>query len=170
MRESTRSRNHSLIVALGLGGGVIASHWKPGGYPRADLIAFLKDKYLPAVAAFRATLGPNERDRTIFLCMDNCRTHVSAQVQEAVLAGGVQVVYIPPYSPVLNPCELVFSEIKRRLRHDPTSDLDMRAEMPRRCEILHRRVMDGVSNVPTCNVDGYYRCCGWNDALPSGNQ
>ena len=171
MREASRSRNHSLIVVLGLQPrarhGVIASRWKPGGYPRAALISFLEEEYIPAVRAFRAALPADERERTIYLCMDNCSSHVSKEVEDAVADAGVEIVLIPPYSPVLNPCELVFSEVKRALRHDPLSDVDMCAPLPDRCARLYRRVMSKTRSVSLNNVDGYFRCCGWNNKQAS---
>ena len=171
VREASRSRNHSLIVVLGLQPrarhGVIASRWKPGGYPRTALISFLEEEYIPAVRAFRAALPADERERTIYLCMDNCSSHVSKEVEDAVADAGVEIVLIPPYSPVLNPCELVFSEVKRALRHDPLSDVDICAPLADRCARLYRRVMSKTRSVSLNNVDGYFRCCGWNNKQAS---
>ena len=99
MREATRSQNLALIVVLGLvpgnKHGVIASHWKPGRYPRTALVSFLEEDYLPAMAAFRKKPPAHERDRKGSLNMDNCRTHVSQDVQDAVAHAGVEIVDIP---------------------------------------------------------------------------
>ena len=72
-RETTRSSSSSLVLSLQPRArqGVIASRWKPGGYPRAALISFLEEEYIPAVRAFRAALSADEREMTIYLCMDN---------------------------------------------------------------------------------------------------
>lgn len=44
--------------------------------------------------------------------IDNLGVHKFAGVREAVAAAGARVVYLPPYSPDLNPIELVFSKFK----------------------------------------------------------
>ena len=50
------------------------------------------------------------------LIMDNLNSHKVAGVREAVEARGARVLYLPPYSPDLNPIELVFSKFKWLLR------------------------------------------------------
>jgi transposase len=44
--------------------------------------------------------------------MDNLGDHKVAGVREAITAAGARLVYLPPYSPDLNPIELVFSKFK----------------------------------------------------------
>ena len=44
--------------------------------------------------------------------MDNLRSHKVAGVREAIVAVGARVLYLPPYSPDLNPIEQVFSKFK----------------------------------------------------------
>jgi transposase len=48
--------------------------------------------------------------------MDNLNSHKVAGVREAVESVGARVLYLPPYSPDLNPIELVFSKFKWLLR------------------------------------------------------
>jgi len=48
--------------------------------------------------------------------MDNLSAHKVAGVRQAIEAAGAQVVYLPPYSPDLNPIELVFSKFKWLVR------------------------------------------------------
>ena len=47
---------------------------------------------------------------------DNLGSHKVAGVREAVEARGAALLYLPPYSPDLNPIELAFSKLKRLLR------------------------------------------------------
>lgn len=52
--------------------------------------------------------------------LDNLRAHHAPEVREAVEAAGAHVLYLPPYSPDLNPIELCWSFAKacpRRLAH-----------------------------------------------------
>ena len=44
--------------------------------------------------------------------MDNLISHKVVGVQKAIESVGAQVLYLPPYSPDLNPIERVFSKLK----------------------------------------------------------
>ena len=48
--------------------------------------------------------------------MDNLSAHKSRRVRELVEARGAHLVYLPPYSPDLNPIELCWSKVKAILR------------------------------------------------------
>ena len=57
------------------------------------------------------TLTPGD-----IVVMDNLGAHKVSGVREAIQAAGARVVYLPPYSPDLNPIELVFSKFKWLLK------------------------------------------------------
>ena len=48
--------------------------------------------------------------------MDNLSSHTIAGVREAIRGVGADVLYLPPYTPDLNPIEMVFSKIKGEIR------------------------------------------------------
>lgn len=48
--------------------------------------------------------------------MDNLPVHKVAGVAEAIEAAGATLIYLPKYSPDLNPIELAFSKLKAHLR------------------------------------------------------
>jgi transposase len=48
--------------------------------------------------------------------MDNLPVHKVAGVQKAIEAVGATLLYLPPYSPDLNPIEMAFSKFKALLR------------------------------------------------------
>jgi len=48
--------------------------------------------------------------------MDNLAAHKVAGVQDAIRAVGASVLYLPPYSPDLNPIEQLFAKLKALLR------------------------------------------------------
>lgn len=48
--------------------------------------------------------------------MDNLSAHKRAGVREAIESAGAALEYLPPYSPDMNPIELLFSKIKSKLR------------------------------------------------------
>ena len=60
-------------------------------------------------------LAPTLRVGDIVIC-DNLASHKVAGVREAIEARGASLLYLPAYSPDLNPIELAFSKLKRLLR------------------------------------------------------
>lgn len=48
--------------------------------------------------------------------MDNCSIHHAKIVKERLCKLGISVLYLPPYSPELNPIEEAWSKIKSKLR------------------------------------------------------
>src|SRR5687768_7876033 len=50
------------------------------------------------------------------VAMDNLSTHKVAGVEEAIRAAGASVLYLPSYSPDLNPIEQLFAKLKALLR------------------------------------------------------
>lgn len=54
------------------------------------------------------------------LVLDNAPIHHGKDSKEALQRildfGGVKLIYLPTYSPELNPCEMVFGNVKRQLR------------------------------------------------------
>ena len=48
--------------------------------------------------------------------MDNLAAHKVAGVREAIAAVGASILYLPPYSPDLNPIEQMFAKLKALLR------------------------------------------------------
>jgi transposase len=60
-------------------------------------------------------LAPTLRPDDIVL-LDNLSSHKAAGVAEVIAAQGAQLVYLPPYSPDLNPIEQAFAKFKAVLR------------------------------------------------------
>ena len=57
------------------------------------------------------TLAPGD-----IVIMDNLSSHKGAAVRRALREAGAKLIFLPPYSPDLNPIEQVFSKIKALLR------------------------------------------------------
>jgi transposase len=60
-------------------------------------------------------LAPTLRPDDIVL-LDNLSSHKIAGIAAAITAQGAQLVYLPPYSPDLNPIEQAFAKFKAALR------------------------------------------------------
>jgi transposase len=48
--------------------------------------------------------------------MDNLQSHKSKEVAAAIAGAGAYLMFLPPYSPDLNPIEMAFSKLKTLLR------------------------------------------------------
>lgn len=75
------------------------------------------------VAYVRQHLAPTLSPGDIVV-MDNLSCHKVAGVRAAIEAVGATLVYLPPYSPDLNPIEQVFAKLKALLRGGARRTLD----------------------------------------------
>ena len=85
-------------------GGVIAPLVLDGPMTGAWFRAYVEQMLAPA-------LSPGD-----VVVMDNLAAHKVAGVREAIQAVGASVLYLPPYSPDLNPIEQLFAKLKAMLR------------------------------------------------------
>lgn len=98
-------------------------HWKTttfvAGLRASGLVAPMVLDGAMNGPAFRAyveqVLAPDLRKGDVVV-MDNLPAHKVAGVQEAIGAAGAGVLYLPAYSPDLNPIEQVFAKMKALLR------------------------------------------------------
>jgi transposase len=51
-----------------------------------------------------------------YIVLDNASVHKVDDVKQLIEAAGAQVIYLPPYSPELNPIELVWNKMKTSIR------------------------------------------------------
>ena len=58
-----------------------------------------------------STLKPGD-----VVVLDNLGSHKANAVRRAVQAAGAHLLFLPPYSPDLNPIEMMFSKLKTLLR------------------------------------------------------
>lgn len=79
--------------------------------------------------------------------MDNLNSHKMLAVRVAIEAAGATPLYLPTYSPELNPIELLWPHLKRALR-----SLGMDTEDELRAEV--RRLRPGV---PLDHIAGWFR-------------
>jgi transposase len=67
------------------------------------------------VAYVKQVLAPTLQPGDVVI-MDNLAAHKHPDVQEALAAVGATALYLPPYSPDLNPIELAFAKLKWLVR------------------------------------------------------
>lgn len=69
-----------------------------------------------------------------FIVMDNCRIHHSAFVVDAINKRGHKPLFMPPYSPFLNPIEECWSKIKSNIKRSPLDKADnLTSRLPGAC-------------------------------------
>jgi len=56
--------------------------------------------------------------------MDNMATHHAKGVRDAIEGAGCKVLYLPPYSPDLNPIEKMWSKVKAAMASVRPSDCE----------------------------------------------
>ena len=56
--------------------------------------------------------------------MDNLSSHKAAAVRDAIEAAGASLLFLPPYSPDLNPIEMAFAKLKAHLRRIGARTID----------------------------------------------
>jgi transposase len=61
-------------------------------------------------------LYEQKEEREQWLIMDNCSIHDKEQTMSLAGKWGVKVMYLPAYSPQLNPIEMWFHELKTKVR------------------------------------------------------
>ena len=126
-RRYGRARRGARVV-----GAVPHGHWKT-----TTFVAALRHDGLSAPcvfdgaingARFRAYveqgLAPTLRPGDIVV-MDNLSAHKVTGVRAAIEARGARLLYLPPYSPDLNPIEQAFAKLKALLRQAATRSLDV---------------------------------------------
>jgi transposase len=120
--DGQKGRNHSVLIAVHRGGGVVARQVLVGseqqrGTRRDDFCRFLEQHVAPAMLRSAAQAGVPP-DAPLLLMMDNASIHKGAVVSEALkrVSPRLGVAYQPPYMPTVNPVELVNNQLKTALR------------------------------------------------------
>ena len=93
----------TLIAALGIS-GVRCSTVVDGAVNGDVFEAFVEQVLVP-------DLRPGD-----VVIMDNLSSHKRRLIRELIEDAGAHLVFLPPYSPDLNPIELIFAKIKQLLR------------------------------------------------------
>jgi len=93
----------TLIAALGLG-GMRCSTVVDGAVNGDVFQAFVEHVLVP------------ELKSGDIVVMDNLSSHKRVRVRELIEETGAELRFLPPYSPDMNPIEMVFSKIKQLLR------------------------------------------------------
>jgi transposase len=83
--------------------------------------------------------------------MDNLSSHKRERVRALIEAAGARLVFLPPYSPDLNPIELIFAKVKQLLR-----SLACRTR-----DLLWKAMQSVLNKVTPSDASNCYKHCGY---------
>jgi transposase len=84
--------------------------------------------------------------------MDNLGAHKNAETIALIESAGAEAVFLPPYSPDLNPIEMMWSKVKSILRKLEPRDTDS----------LLTAIGTALSKVTASDAIGWFGHCGYN--------
>jgi transposase len=96
-------------------------------------------------------LAPKLRPGDIVV-MDNLTPHKSAPTLALVEQAGAQVLFLPAYSPDLNPIEKMWSKLKAHLR----------AAEARTVPDLERAIGEALAGITTQDAKNWFNSCGYS--------
>lgn len=136
-----RGKNLSTIGAMGLA-GLRTGLSVPGAIDGETMLFFVEELLAPTL----------KRGEMVFL--DNCPIHKMDEIEEAIAARGAWAIFLPRYSPDLNPIENCWSKVKAILR----------SRKPRTLEDLLDALVEAFSSVSVQDIRGWFRHCGYQAA------
>ncbi|MFQ7734584.1 MAG: transposase [Subdoligranulum sp.] len=96
-------------------------------------------------------LLPHLNDNSV-LIMDNMKSHYAKAVKNLLDSSGVRYIYLPPYSPDLNPIEKLWSTVKSFLRKFKARTLDA----------LPNAIQCAFQTVSPSDCSGWFHSCGYS--------
>lgn len=134
-----RGKNQTLIASITLEGGMGEAMCIKGGTDGAVFEAYV-EKFL----------APSLHEGQVVV-LDGLGAHRSERVREIIEGRGCDLVFLPPYSPDLNPIEEAFSKIKNIVRKFGA----------RMREALNEAIAEALSEIKLEDVIGWFSHCGY---------
>ena len=128
----------TLIAALGIS-GMRCSTVVDGAVNGDVFEAFVEQVLVP------------ELRRGDVVVMDNLSSHKRARVRELIESAGARLLFLPPYSPDLNPIEMIFAKVKQLLRSIKTRTQDA----------LWQAMQSVLDKVTPSDASNCYKHCGY---------
>ena len=119
--------------------GVFAQTSYAGGTTKKKVPQYVREILVP-------TLKPGE-----IVVMDNLSAHHTPEILRLISQAGAHVLYLPPYSPDLNPIEKLWSKVKALLRKCRALTLDG----------LNKALLQAFSNVTASDCRNRFACAGY---------
>jgi transposase len=138
-RPVNYGENLTILGALTLN-GLDAVMTIPGATSGEVFLVYTKEVLVPILR------------RGQIVIMDNLSAHKVAGVREAIAAAGAFLVFLPPYSPDMNPIEPAWSKLKNCLRSAAARTMDA----------LNDAVAAAMAAITPSDCRGWYRHCGYD--------
>lgn len=126
-----------MICALCLGGAIAGAVVK-GSMDGDVFLAWVREALVPALRIGQIVV------------MDNLSAHKRPAVRQMIEAAGCQLWLLPPYSPDLNPIEMMWSKVKQLIR----------GKEPRTYDELIAAVFQAMDEVTADDAAGCFGHCG----------
>jgi transposase len=136
-----RGGNVSTIGAIGRE-GLRTGLSVPGAIDGETMLFFVEELLVP-------TLKRGE-----IVVMDNNSIHKLDEIEDAIAAAGAWVLFLPTYSPDLNPIELCWSKVKSRLR----------SLKPRTLPDLFDSLVQAFATITPRDIRHWFHHCGYQVA------
>jgi len=136
-----RGGNVSTIGAMGLD-GLRTGLSVPGSIDGETMLFFVEELLVPTL----------KRGDIVF--MDNNPIHKLDEIEDAIAAAGAWVLFLPPYSPDLNPIENCWSKVKNMLR----------SLKPRTLDDLLAALTEAFASITLHDILSWFRHCGYRVA------
>lgn len=136
-----RGGNVSTIGAIGLE-GIRTGLSVPGAIDGETMLFFIEELLVPTLK------------RGDIVLMDNTSIHKLDDIEDAIEAVGAWLLFLPPYSPDLNPIENCWSKVKALLR----------SLKPRTVPDLLDALGEAFASITLQDLQGWFRHCGYRVA------
>jgi transposase len=133
-----RGKNQTLIASMTLEGGMGVAMTIEGATDKVVFEAYVEEVLAPSLLEGQVVV------------LDGLGAHRTARVRELIEARGCDLVFLPSYSPELNPIEEAFSKIKNLVRKA--------GERTR--EALDEAIAQALGAITPQDVVGWFAHCG----------
>lgn len=131
-------KNISIVGALGVT-GIVAVMYCLCTVNGSGFLSYVTDFLVPTLRAGQIVI------------MDNVNFHCSDAVRNAIESAGCTLVFLPPYSPELNPIENMWSKVKNYLR----------SIMPKTLSDYHIALSEALDSVTDYDCEGWFGKSGY---------
>ncbi|KAG2207889.1 hypothetical protein INT47_010873 [Mucor saturninus] len=118
-----------------------------GGSKMQKSIGTVTGHYFNFIASTIDVMDRHEEFKGHYIIMDNAPIHTSDNIRKFIESRGYGCVYLPPYSPELNPIEQFWSVVKSKLKREKLLE----------AENLNTRITEACQNVLISDLKGFCR-------------
>ena len=137
-----RSKRRSIVGAIRFDGTIRYRSFQ-GSINGKRFLEYLKYTLLPSIKPLDIVI------------MDNLNVHKVKGVSELILSVGAIPLYLPPYSPDLNPIELMWSKVKSFLKSCKI----------RECDLLKNYIKKAISKVNRLDIINWFNHIGYSTII-----